>query len=199
MKPEDQVIMLPDDDADAIKIMLYWMYHEVICLPKASLNENLESVYSTMIQVYMLGDKYHIRKLRNDAIDVLYELFRLLEYDLAVLIRTISYVYEHTPGKNSSLQKLLVATFKACCIFQPLTEYEKKLHRLCVKYPDFFIDCASSLFDAEVDANQEYLGDQLYQKRCKAFHEHEDGVKLPDCDDCRWSTETFEEFTGREI
>ena len=41
MKPDDRLIKLPEDDPEAIQLLVYWMYHDEICF-RIEITERLE-------------------------------------------------------------------------------------------------------------------------------------------------------------
>ncbi|KAH6723393.1 hypothetical protein BKA61DRAFT_10539 [Leptodontidium sp. MPI-SDFR-AT-0119] len=72
MKPEDKVVRLPEDNVDAIRAMIYWMYQDRIGFTdkqEASyrieiLAENgMDSIWGLWARLYIIGDRYGIPRL----------------------------------------------------------------------------------------------------------------------------------------
>ena len=112
MKAEDRAIKLPKDDPTAVRAMVYWMYHDAICISSEmndaedfnTENDSTKTVYGLFAKLYVLGEKYQTPRLKNDAIDAIlchYESTRGFHIEIS------SYVYANMPG-DSPFRKLLV-------------------------------------------------------------------------------------------
>ncbi|KAK0119953.1 hypothetical protein ONS95_011377 [Cadophora gregata] len=112
MTAEERVIRLPNDDPIAVRAMVYWMYHNIICISGEmdeleignTEEDAMKSAYGLLAKLYILGEKFQMPRLRNDAIDaILYRYESTGSFDIGIN----SYVYANTSG-DSPLRKLLV-------------------------------------------------------------------------------------------
>ncbi|KAH7410879.1 hypothetical protein BKA64DRAFT_638538 [Cadophora sp. MPI-SDFR-AT-0126] len=116
-KPEwmtagDPIIKLPVDDPIAVRAMVHWMYHNVICISPEmdDLDENdteedaMKTPYGLFANLFVLGEKYQMPRLENHAIDAI-----IHRHDEGpnFAIGINSYVYANT-SDDSPLRKVLV-------------------------------------------------------------------------------------------
>ncbi|KAE8442665.1 hypothetical protein EG329_002963 [Mollisiaceae sp. DMI_Dod_QoI] len=177
-KPEWQalevgVIRLPDDAPDTIRAMAYWIYHDEICVPKkfnhsateeTGLRESKEFLF---VNLFLVGDKYLMPRLRNHAIDA------LLMVGAPSAIKLSGYVYENTRS-GSALRALLVRLLAFQCT---LDAFEAEKDHIC---PEFMYDIAVAGLKARVFSIGTY-GPVLLPgiNFCKEFHTHsEDNQRL---------------------
>jgi hypothetical protein len=109
MKPGDNVIKLPEDNAEVIKMMIFWIYHDEVCIAKFddksvidTCEKALKAPWGLFAQLYVIGQKYQMPRLQDDAIDAL--LHHCEDHYLTAGI--ISWVYENTL-KGDKLRKLI--------------------------------------------------------------------------------------------
>jgi BTB/POZ domain len=68
-----QEINLPDDDPETIRAMVYWMYHDNICVLESiqmrhynhatTTADAMETVWGLFAKLYVLGGKYQMPRL----------------------------------------------------------------------------------------------------------------------------------------
>jgi len=111
MKAEDRVIKLPVDDPVAVKAMVCWMYHNIICISSEmdgheesdTKDDAMKTPYGLFAKLFVLGEEYQMPRLRNHAIDAI--IHRSEEDSFAIRINP--YVYADTCD-DSLLRKVLV-------------------------------------------------------------------------------------------
>jgi hypothetical protein len=181
IKPEDSVTKLPEDDPNVVQGMIYWIYHNEICLP-AELNKTSSSGYTekdameltwgVLVRTYILGQKYQIPGLQNDAIDGLL-ILRIQSY---LPLGMISYAYRHTiPG--SPLRSVILDTVG----YEIQTKHlEKWSEDYC---GEFLFDMTKSYLtikdSGDSDYGEEAVICKLQKTFCVAYHSHCDGFQLP--------------------
>ncbi len=120
MKAQGRVIKHPDDDLEAVRALVYWMYGNRICVSKDILTrgpldeftptnqEAMVSPWGLFVKLYVLGEEYQIPRLRNHAIDAILHFRTKCDLELGVT----PYVYQHTTSKASPLRFLMVRIAK---------------------------------------------------------------------------------------
>ena len=170
MKAEDKAITLPEDDPEAVKALVHWMYHDEICVDEKKANVNdanteeeaMRGVWGIFVKLFVLGQKYQIPPLQNDAIDAILVYVNTWSIELGV----ISYAYENT-SSGSPLRRLLVRLVR-------LDDDDLELMRfkngLC---QEFLFELAMALFKAQRSPSKgAKRGDTSF---CKRFHKHKAG------------------------
>lgn len=118
------IIQLPDDDPEAIRAMVSWLYNDKVCLP-TSLKEDkskhgegatsegvLKGPWALFVRLFIIGDKYDMPDLKNDAIDALITFWTLnVTSNDAIPVEIINYSYENTAKDDSPLRQLLIRIF----------------------------------------------------------------------------------------
>jgi hypothetical protein len=92
---------LPDDDDDAFKSFVGWLYSGTVPPPRA------ESDLGVCFELYLMGERWGIEALRNDVLDVV----RTWYWDTNTYpgLRRVQYVYANTE-EGSAMRKLLVGS-----------------------------------------------------------------------------------------
>lgn len=197
---DNKIIELPDDDPEVVQVILYWVYHNEICLRQGLLRRedngsptpNMKMAWGMLVKVYILAENYQMRRLRNNAIDAML----LLEGDWDPYdVDMISYVYEHTSRADCPLRRLMVryahyATLTGILISRSnirnrLTiwsfdakDFETNKDNFC---PAFVFDVALSFFRQLDKAEEMHRHPETTQQRermepkdkfCDSFHEH---------------------------
>ncbi|KAE9373266.1 hypothetical protein N431DRAFT_337163 [Stipitochalara longipes BDJ] len=116
MKPGKNYITMPEDDAKVVRIMIYWIYHDEICIDKVKHEKDINTCEKTLgtpwglfARLYIVGQKYQMPRLQNDAVDALLH----CNNDWAIDACIIPWIYNHTT-KGDKLRKL---TFRLARIF----------------------------------------------------------------------------------
>jgi len=165
MSPDYRVIELPEDDPTAIQVMVYWMYHDEICVPPAVVNyeaqgnteeDAMKDIEGLFVHLYVIGQKYQIEELRNDSIDA----FLGLRQGRYLLFGVIPYVYHNTPD-GSPLRGALVKAARSEMWTQELDSLKGVL---C---SEFLFD-VTRLFFSDRDGLTTYKDEEI----CKNFHVH---------------------------
>jgi len=118
MKPEEKVINLPEDNPEAIKAMVYWMYYNRICIPKSQVQmafelesespEGLFTAWGLLVRLYILGDKYQMPRLKNDSIDALIRIWKGVSW---TKIDVVTFAFNNT-ATSSSLRSVLISMLR---------------------------------------------------------------------------------------
>jgi BTB/POZ domain len=133
MKPDSRVIELPEDEPEVIQIMVYWIYHNEICINQQVLKREYEgdrdscvqaltTPWGLFAQLYIVGKKYKMSSLQNDAIDA------LLDHGIwnTLTICIIPWVYENTI-KGDKLRKLFFLMAKRDLNRSHLAQFHNQL------------------------------------------------------------------------
>jgi hypothetical protein len=171
MKPEDKVITLPEDDPEAVKALVHWMYHNEICIDEEKANFNaaetkeevMRGAWGIFVILFVLGQKYQMPRLRNDAIDAILTHRKSCELKLGV----ISYVYENTASSSSPLRRLLVRLVRYHKDDLELQAY--KTH-LC---EEFLFELAIAFFKEKKLESSKIKFLDPHKSFCKTYHKHE--------------------------
>jgi hypothetical protein len=169
MKPEDKVITLPEDDPEAVKALVHWMYYNEICVDeeKAIFNdaetkeEVMRGAWGLFVMLFVLGEKYQMPRLRNDAIDAIITHRKSCELKLGV----ISYAYENTTSSDSALRRLLVRIVRLDKDHGELMESKTDLCQ------EFLFELAIAFF--KVIKRGLKMPSHVDSTFCKSFHKHE--------------------------
>jgi hypothetical protein len=80
MKNEEKVIKLLEDNAEVVQMLIFWIYHNQICISSKvctevkTCEEALKSPWGLFAQLYVIAQKYQIPLLQNNTIDALLDL-----------------------------------------------------------------------------------------------------------------------------
>lgn len=186
MKPEDRVIRFPDDDAEAIRVMVYWMYSDELCVQQKHLQTSgtyatsqhaMESCWGLFAKLYVIGDNYGLPRLQNHCIDAI---LQSCASKLPIICPAIiPYVYANTLGPNDALRRLLVMDFRCECASWSLPYFIRNT-KPCL---EFFLDVTAAFFDDKPERNPLDYHVKLERPDidfCKKLHKHDDGIP---CDD----------------
>lgn len=132
------IIQLPNDNPIVNQALVYWVYYNEICVPAnvttydakdSNDEEGMKTLSGFLVQLYVLGQKYQMPLLQNDAIDALLKLRETIYLPHAIF----SYVYRMTTD-GSTLRKVLLR----------IARYELKPEDMDIRKKDM---CADFLFD----------------------------------------------------
>ncbi|KAE9373267.1 hypothetical protein N431DRAFT_337511 [Stipitochalara longipes BDJ] len=191
MKSEGRVIKLPEDDPEAIRGFVYWAYYDEISiakeLPVSQRSDNMENamqtVFGLLAKLYLLGEKYQIPRLKNDAIDAT----MLYNPNSWLPIATVLHIYENTLPE-SPFRKLMLDIV--------LYDYEADQIEECAEMMcrDFLVDLAISLSKKDSIFDEYGRAEKMPTPEfCKRYHTHANSAEY-----CRKKkTATF--FTPGDI
>lgn len=188
MEPEEMVIKLPEDDPDAIRALVYWMYENKICMSSETYcrgdgttnEEAMNSAWGLLTKLYVLGEKPQIRRLRNLAIHALLCLRRDKE---CTNFGVMEFVYDNTASSESPLRKLFVASARWEMNKPELIGSKERFPR------DYFFDIAAQFFEDRGAREPEQTSEDdrfVYYdvdipsptaRQCTDFHEHPKSIK----------------------
>lgn len=180
MTPDERTIKLPEDDPVAVQAMIYWMYHNEICIPEGLVsesdtdhleNDGMRTAWGLFVRLFILGQKYQIAGLRNDAIDGILELRKGFCLPLGI----VPYAYRNTtPGSSLRYLILSIARYEL-----ESENFEKWETPLCV---EFIFDFARACLRDKnyLDREEENRAD-LQECFCAAFHKHPLGNTQSPC------------------
>lgn len=96
---ENSVYGLPDEEDEPFRLFVGWLYSERVPAPKE------EKDLSPLLDVYLMAEKWEIRRLVLEVLDVVREFYRV--EDSWPSLRRVQYVYANTE-KESPMRVLLV-------------------------------------------------------------------------------------------
>lgn len=134
---------LPDDDKDAVRRMISWLYTKKVELTVPVSTETSEECYMQLAELNTLADKYDIYLLKNQIVDELFGLKKGPNNIRPPQIRPIAYVYKNTT-EGSSFRKLIVAWYAFEINFK-CYELERTRNVLAEISQDFAIDLVMEL------------------------------------------------------
>lgn len=167
---------LPEDEPQAVQIMVNWMYQNEICIPQRTLafayhlqGSLLKSSSADLfVKLYVLGQKYQMPTLRNDALDAI----KVYMSDGGKLsVEALTHAWDNTPTK-SPLRLLLLKVVKSYVTASALEDLRGDLSSL-----DFCIDIAIELlanYDQSMVTNILFLDEEWRDDFCSLFHSHEE-------------------------
>lgn len=170
---EKDIIRLPEDDPEVIKAFIHWIYFNGdIQLPLESRDRRnpIDRPEGLLVKLYILGDKYQMPRLRNQAVDALdrYHEANLVGFSLKVL----DYASKNA-AKHSALRTFLAVTAIATWDWDQFDELNEKL------YPEFIHDVAIHL----MRSRDEGLPSRVRESFCERYHTHEVNYNRADCDE----------------
>jgi hypothetical protein len=164
--------------------MIYWLYHDETYIPAEILDFSrcresyeseegaMKSIWGFLAKMFILGEKYHIPRLQNHAMDGMLIFSQAEPFNIHVA----PFVYKNTSSKTSALRRLIVRL--SVCDLGPSDVLNAR---------DTGFNCPELLFDMAVaatkvkgdyvDRNQQYEGFTIHPKRtfCGEFHTHGEG------------------------
>lgn len=186
MKPEDRVIRFPDDDVEAIRVMVYWMYSDELCVHQKHLDDfaywtqpaqdAMKTHWGLFAKLYVIGDKYAIPRLQNHCIDAM---LQSRHKNLGIICPAIiPFVYENTSSPSDPLRRLLVMAFRSDCQAWSFQRFIVGNTGICT---DFFVDLAAEFFRDKDESQSTYSTytatlEQPQVDFCKKFHKHNEGI-----------------------
>ena len=105
----ERLMTLPKDRSKTIDRMVQWLYSKKVPYdrnpPVTDSEVDLRDEYQELVMLYVTADKFGVVTLKNDIIDILYDLHVDEEFEL--MDNIIRYIYRETPD-GSSLRRLIV-------------------------------------------------------------------------------------------
>jgi hypothetical protein len=178
MKPDDKIIKLPEDNAEVVRMMIFWIYHNQICISEikydelntwCTCEEALDSPWGLFTQLYVIAQKYQMAQLQNDVIDALLDLGA--KWVLAPGI--ISWVYENT-AKGDNLRKLIFRIAREDLTRSDLASF---CDNLCQQFLfDMTYAAAQSDSHGKLEDNDKLCSIENPQEEfCAEYHHHDVG------------------------
>lgn len=129
MDPKNRVITLPEDDPEVIKMMIFWIYEDSICVSweatqrtwtagKDSETELMKTNLGLFIQLYVLAEKYQMPSLQNDALSAI--VWRGSYQNQPGILQIVPYVYRNTYSSQSALRRLIVKLIITNCGYEEI-------------------------------------------------------------------------------
>lgn len=101
---------LPDDDVDAVKRMLQWLYTQQLKLTNIISEADSAACYLELAKLNTVVDKYNVMTLKNIIIDKLFELTKGPHNVKPPQMPIVYYIYNNTTA-SSAFRKVLVAWY----------------------------------------------------------------------------------------
>lgn len=183
MTPTERLIKLEEDDPAAVQVMVYWMYHNELCIPydmehyvvkDTSDEEAMKTSEGLLVRLCVLAQKYQLPKLQNTCIDAFLDVVR----DEGLRLGIISYAYRNTSAGSSLRCFLLEVALHQITPF----DIDERKGNIC---EDFLLDLVKA-FCNEMSASPYRLVDPGYT--CRLYHSHEDN-KYECQERASWSSE----------
>jgi len=165
-------IELPEDDPEAVRSIVYWIYHNKISIPAQLVEEQITKVDSTMeccpgflAKIYVLADKYQMSLLCNDVFDAYFVWMK--KTDGIMPVKVMDYIYKNTTGRLSRfLAPHIMSRYSRL-------DYSKAKGEMC---PEFLHDLADN-FASHKDCDGVFVDFQVMEvcledDHCSANHEH---------------------------
>ena len=192
MNPEERVIKLPNDEAKIINIMVHWIScKKILVTPEdildidlledpVTIEQAMASSYGIFAKLYVLGNRYEMPELQNDAIDAMMtsesppdhkDYWELPNLPLAL----VKWCYENTMKENDRLRRLV------CRLFSSVDEPEDKLYDFRNDLPgDFWLDLLKQAwYGPKTPLSVFDLWDCEKDALCKEWHIHRPRIELP--------------------
>jgi len=142
MKDKTGYIIMPEDEAEVVRVMIYWIYHDEICIKELENERNIDTCPKALEKpwgkLYVIGQKYQMPRLQNAAIDAILYHHRSWHFQAGIL----PWVYENT-NQGDNLRKL---------VFRNARKEIDTEH--FAFFGDFF--CREFLFDMEYASAQKH-------------------------------------------
>ena len=177
----ERLMTLPEDRSSTIERMVHWLYSKNIPYDRKPLVTQesdhdqeviLRNGYKQLVMLYITADKFGIIALKNDIIDILYE----LQTDQAFVLMEsiIHYVYRNTPA-GSSLRRLIVDwhVWQADPSWVEGTSSQENLRRC----PDFAAEMVTRMIAKECGRQDPWT------EPSSKFHEAAEGIAEGNSDD----------------
>ena len=133
----ERKMILPEDDAELLNLMVEWLYsHHYDLPPRTGDTIQNGARYMESMRLYVLADKYGVTSLKNYIVKIIFDTLR----DGQVTgpnLDTVAYAYQNTP-QNSGIRKLLADLYACNINFDWYGREENKLE--LQKYPEFATD-----------------------------------------------------------
>ena len=163
----ERSMTLPNDRSSTFDQLVDWLYSQNISYDRESLLKNnsdygraLREEYRRLIMLYLTAHKYRIVALKNDILDVLFELH--FDESFVLKIDMIRYIYRHTPA-GSSLRRLIIDwhVWHANPKWMTGAESQENLRRC----PDFAAELVTRMFAKECGQQDPWLksGREFYE------------------------------------
>ncbi len=174
MKPEEKEIKLPDDDPETIQAMVYWIYHDEICIIDSIMSRNfdcstttemaMKTIWGLLVKLYVCGDKYQMPRLQDYAIDGMIDYSETHGFDCPGII---PWVYENS-SSNAKIRNLLVVLVRG---YLDRSDIRDCHHSLCL---EFLYDLTLATFvpGGEENDDDEVTVFTLENDYCRHFHNH---------------------------
>ena len=133
----ERKMILPEDDAELLNLMVEWLYSRRYDLPLRT-GDTIQNGarYMESIRLYVLADKYGVTSLKNYIVKVIFDTLKDGQVTRPNL-DTVAYAYQNTP-QNSGIRKLLADLYACNINFDWYGREENKLE--LQKYPEFATD-----------------------------------------------------------
>jgi hypothetical protein len=109
MKDKNGYIIMPEDEAEVVRVMIYWIYHDEVCIKELQNERNIDTCpkalstpWGLFTKLYVIGQKYQMPRLQNAAIDAILYHHRSWHFQAGI----IQWVYENT-NRGDNLRKLV--------------------------------------------------------------------------------------------
>lgn len=175
---EERVIELPEDDPEIIRAMVFWMYENTICIPKAvaKFSSSMEDPDDTralqttsgyLVRLYTVGEKLPVARTSKSCSRRQCQALDRDRWgrDLGI----IAYAYQNTLS-DSPLRRLLIQVAK----IDIYGEYFKEAKSRLLMCPEFLYDMAFSYMKG---INTLSKAVSLRKMICQDFHMHPAGHK----------------------
>lgn len=97
-------MILPEDNESTFELFVDWLYHQ--CYDMPSPPKDTEQDYDRFlepVQLYVLADRYHVRRLKGL---ILFNIFHLMkQLKCGPTLHTVAYAYDHTT-QNAAVRRL---------------------------------------------------------------------------------------------
>lgn len=180
--------------------MVNWMYeHEIYisetiddCEDGKTNEEAMLTSWGLFAKLFVLGEKYQMRDLQNDAIDALLQLREDKEF--VVNYGVVPYIYANTPS-GSPLRSLFVRIARCDMDSKEFAEWRGKL---CADFvwemaAYFFEDRGANLIDEFFTSHVEYPDSDF----CASYHVHDRRDEFDGCEERKGYT-VFESERGKQ-
>ncbi|KAI9650931.1 hypothetical protein NHQ30_000966 [Ciborinia camelliae] len=175
---EKDIILLPEDEPEVIRAFVNWVYFNsnIYLSEKDSATKTpIDRPDGILVKLYVLGDKYQMPRLRNQAVDALSSYFEGNHgYDLEVL----DYACKNT-AKHSALRNFLAINAIGNLCNGELYDLDEKM------YPELIHDMAIQLMK---DRDENLYFKPLNEKKiapksfCEKYHTHEANYNRVECE-----------------
>lgn len=171
MKPEEKAIKLTEDSPEAVRAMIYWMYHNKVSIPKniynntvgKSAKDSMKTGWGLFAQLFALAEKYQIRQLKNRCMDAIlcYEEKEVIDFGV------VPFIYGNTP-LGSPPRRIFVEMAVKEMTMEGFDEQRDKL--ACA---EFSLDLLFEIIKHKAEDEVIFAGfEELADNFCEKFHVH---------------------------